>query len=143
MLGQDVRTYLCTVSGIISYFSPKATISGIFLTQAPTGSLMPYVVVEVSEGPRELITVSKTEETASVRVTVNCGPAQMYKGANIILEVRKALENYRGDMGGSKDIVCKCSAIRDWAGTGGCYRYAVTATIKHIETRNKPVGSVG
>jgi len=140
MIEHDVRTYLCTVSGIIAQFSPKATVSGIFLIQAPTGSTMPYMIVELSEGPREQIAAETTEETANIRITVDGGPTQMYKARNIAEAARKALENYRGTMGSSNDVVCTCSAVRGWAGTGGCFRNAFTAVIKHIEARNKPLG---
>ena len=140
MIEQDVRTYLCTVSGIASQFSPKATISGIFLIQAPTGSVMPYMIVENSEGPREQIAAETTEETANIRITVDGGPTQMYKARNIAEATRKALENYRGVMGNSKDVICTCSSVRGWAGTGGCYRFQFSATIKHIEAKNKPLG---
>lgn len=141
MIEQDVRSYLCTVSGIIAQFSPKATISGIFLIQAPTGSAMPYMIVELSEGPREQIAAETTEETANIRITVDGGPTQMYKARNIAEEARKALENYRGAMGSSGDVICTCSAVRGWAGTGGCHRFAFTAVIKHIEAKNKPFGA--
>jgi len=142
MIEQDVRNYLCTVSGVIAQFSPKATVSGIFLVQAPTGSLMPYMIVELSEGPRNIIAANLTEETANLRITVDCGPTQMYKGRNIADAAHKALENYRGTIGNSNDVVCTCSAIRGWAGTGGCTRYMFTAVIKHTMVRNKPVGSL-
>ena len=138
MIEQDVRTYLCTVSGIIAQFSPISTISGIYLVQAPTGSKMPYMVVENSEGPRNIIASDTTEETAYVRITVDSGPSQMYKGRNIAEEALKALENYRGDMGNAQDVTCECSSVRGWAGTGGTYRYSFTATIRHILTRNRP-----
>lgn len=143
MIEQDVRTYLCTVSGIVAQFSPKATISGIFLVQAPTGSSMPYMVVEFPEGPREQIAVKTIEETANIRITVDSGPTQMYKGRNIIEEARKALENYRGKLGSSTDVVCKCSAVRGWSGTGGAYRHMFNAVIKHTEVKTTPTGSMG
>lgn len=142
MIEQDVRTYLCTVSGLVSLFNPVATISGIFIVQAPTGALMPYLVVENSEGPRDIIAVAKTEETANLRVTVDCGPTQMYKGRNIAEAALKALENYRGIMGTATDVVCACSSIRGWAGSGGCFRYQLNVKIQHTMTRNKPVGSL-
>jgi len=140
MIEQDVRTYLCTVSGLVSLFSPVATISGIYEIQTPTGALMPYIVVENSEGPREIIAANTTEETANVRITVDCGPTQKYKGANLAEAALKAMENYRGTMGNAKDVTCKCSSIRGWAGTGGAFRRQFTAIIKHTEARNKPLG---
>jgi hypothetical protein len=138
MIAQDVRTYLCTVSGIVSLFSPVATISGIFVIQAPTGALMPYMVVENSEGPREIIALNTTEETANLRITVDCGPTQMYKGSNLIEAALRAMENYRGNMGNAKDVWCECSSIRGWAGTAGCYRYQFTARVLHTMAVNRP-----
>jgi hypothetical protein len=142
MIAQDVRNYLCTVSGIASLFSPVATISGIFVIQAPTGALMPYMVVENSEGPREIIAANTTEETANLRVTVDCGPTQMYKGSNLAEAALKALENYRGTIGTATDVWCSCSSIRGWAGSGGANRFQFNAKIEHTMTRNKPVGSL-
>jgi len=138
MIEQDVRTYLTTVSGLITAFSPIATISGIYVIQSPTGTKMPYMVVENSEGPREIIAANTTEETAVLRVTVDAGPTQLYKGANLAETAHKALENYRGTMGNAKDVVCTCSSIRGWAGTSGCHRYQFNVTIRHTMTRNVP-----
>jgi len=138
MIEDDVRTYLCTVSGIIAQFAPIATISGIYIIQAPTGAKMPYVVIENTEGPREIIAANTTEETNFVRITVDSGSLQLYKGRDIAKAILVALENYRGKMGESTDLVCTCSSIRGWAGSGGAYRRQLTATIKHTMIRNKP-----
>jgi hypothetical protein len=138
MIAQDVRNYLCTVSGIVSLFSPVATISGIFVIQAPTGALMPYMVVENSEGPREIIALNTTEETANLRVTVDCGPTQMYKGSNLAEAALRALENYRGNMGTAKDVWCTCSSIRGWAGSGGTTRYQFNVKVEHTMVANRP-----
>jgi hypothetical protein len=142
MIAQDVRNYLCTVSGLVSLFSPVATISGIFVIQAPTGALMPYMVVENSEGPREIIAANTTEETANLRITVDVGPTQMFKGSNLAEAALRALENYRGNMGNAKDIWCSCSSIRGWAGSGGATRYQFNAKVEHIMPVNKPAGSL-
>jgi hypothetical protein len=103
---------------------------------------MPYMVVENSEGPREIIAANTTEETANLRITVDCGPTQMYKGSNLIEAALRAMENYRGNMGNAKDVWCECSSIRGWSGTSGAFRFQFTAKIEHIMTRNKPVGSL-
>ena len=142
MIAQDVRNYLCTVSGLVSLFSPVATISGIYEIQAPTGALMPYMIVENSEGPREIIAANTTEEIANLRITVDCGPTQKYKGANIAEAALNALENYRGTIGNAKDVWCECSSIRGWAGSGGATRFQFNAKIEHTMARNKPVGSL-
>ena len=141
MIEQDVKNYLCTVSGFASAFGKTqsyVSVSGIFIIQAKTGTLMPYVIVENSEGTRVKAGAVKTDETDFVRITVDAGPAQLYKGRNIVQVAFDALENYRGIMGGAKDVICACSPIRGWAGTGGAYRYQFTANIRHLETKNDP-----
>jgi hypothetical protein len=130
-LEQNMRSYLLTCSGVISAFTPITVTSGIFIIQAPTGSRMPYMVVELSEGPRSEIGYRITEEVANVRITVDSGPTQLFKGRAIIEAALSYIENYRGAFGTCKDVYCKCSSIRGWSGTGGTYRYQFTAVVQH------------
>lgn len=141
MILEDLVTYLkgytalTTISGI-----PSATFSAakIFPIQAPTGTVMPYLIVEVAEGSRGQIAAQTTESNPMIRITVDGGPNQVVTSGKIMEKARKALENYRGLMGGTNDLFLTCSEIRGWAGMSGSFRFMMNVNGRYIESRSTP-----
>jgi hypothetical protein len=139
MILEDVVTYLkgyaalTTISGVAAFSAAK-----IFPIQAPTGTVMPYMIVEVSEGSREKMAAQSTVSHPMIRITVDGGPNQNVAAGKIIGMARKALENYRGLMGGTSDLFLTCSEIRGWAGMSGSYRYMMNVNGRYVETRSTP-----
>ena len=141
MILEDVVTYLkgysalTTISGI-----PTAVFSAakIFPIQAPTGTIMPYLIVEVAEGSREKMAAQSTEASPMIRVTVDGGPNQSVAAGRIIGMAQKALENFRGLMGGSSDVFLTCSEIRGWPGMSGSFRFQMNVSGRYVETRQVP-----
>jgi hypothetical protein len=139
MILEDMVTYLrgytalTTISGISTFSAAK-----IYPIQAPTGTVMPYLIVEVAEGSRGQIAAQSTESNPMIRITVDAGPNQSVAAGRIIEMARKALENFRGLMGGSNDAFFTCSEIRGWAGMSGSYRFQMNVNGRYVETRQVP-----
>ena len=137
MIEQDVYIYLkndATLNALLG-----AT-GNVFLMEAPTvgNVLMPWVIVEVTSGSRTKISQLKMEEIAYVRVSVDAGPAQAFKGRDAIERCKVLLENYRGLLSTAIDTSVSIGAIRGWAGFGGAYRYQFDATVRFTEDYNQP-----
>lgn len=141
MILEDMVTYLkgysalTTISGI-----PSSTFSAakIFPIQAPTGTVMPYLIVEVAEGSRSKMAAQATESSPMIRITVDAGPNQNVTAGKIMEKAQKALENFRGAMGGTNDLFLTCSEIRGWAGMSGSFRYQMNVSGRYVETRQVP-----
>ncbi len=139
MILEDVTTYLkgyaalTSISGISLFSANK-----IYPIQVPNGVPMPYLIVEVSEGSRERIAAQMTGGEAMIRITVDGGPNQNVMAGRIVETARRALENFRGLMGGTNDLFLTCSEIRGWAGMAGTYRYQFNVTGRYVETRQVP-----
>ena len=101
----------------------------IYYIQAPEGAVMPWIVVEVPSGIRRKLTYSKMQGRSWLRVTCDVGPNEINTGANAINEIVSLTENYRGNLGDTKDVHMSCSEPRSWPGTGGAYRYQVDIEI--------------
>lgn len=133
---------------VYAYFKQSTTLSGllggtekVFLVQVPQtydDSKMPWVIVEKTSGSRTKISQTLMEEVAYLRVSVDAGPAQMFAGFTLIDECKRLLENYRGEMNGATDVYSVTSAVRDWAGFGGSYRYQFDATVRYTEPFSQP-----
>jgi hypothetical protein len=136
---EDMVTYLrgyaalTTISGINDFSAAK-----IYPIQAPTGTVMPYLIVEVAEGSRSKMAAQSTEGSPMIRVTVDGGPNQSVACGRIMEKARKALENFRGAMGGSNDVFLTCSEIRGWAGMSGSFRFMMNVSGRYVETRQVP-----
>lgn len=116
-------------------------IGKIFVLQVPTTdstTKMPWLVIEPTGGTRTKISATKVEEVNNVRVSVDCGPAQMVLGRECSDLAKKAVENYRGNMGGASDIMVTCSAVSGWPGLNGCYRWQFTARCQWTEAYSEP-----
>lgn len=139
MILEDVVTYLrgyavlTTISGVNDFSAAK-----IFPIQAPTGTTMPYLIVEVAEGSRSKMAAQSTEGAPMIRVTVDAGPNQSVAAGKIMEKARKALENFRGAMGGSSDVFLTCSEIRGWAGMSGSFRFQMNVSGRYVEIRSTP-----
>jgi hypothetical protein len=134
MISWDIQNYLATCSGLTALLPA----SKIFTIQAPTDTELPYLVVELSEGPREKIGAQLTEGRPYCRVTVDGGPASIKAAGAIAEKARSYLENYRGAMGNSNDVMITCSEVRGWAGTGGAFRYQFSVNARYTEARSVP-----
>ncbi len=138
MIEQDVYTYLrsdTTLSGFLG--APN----NIFIIQVPTINEpeMPWVVVEVTSGSRTKISQTAMEELAYVRVSVDAGPNQAFRGRKAIERCKVLLENYRGRMATAVDTSVSIGAIRGWAGMAGANRYQFDAIIRFTEVLNQPI----
>lgn len=134
---------------VFVYYKESPTLSGImggtenvYLIQAPSTTIditkMPWVVIEKTSGSRTKVSQSKIEEVAYLRITVDAGPGQMFKGASVIKECGRLMENYRGALQTAVDVESTISAIRSWAGFSGTYRYQFDATVRYTEPYSRP-----
>jgi hypothetical protein len=141
MILEDMVTYLrgytalTTISGIPSTVFSAAK---IFPIQAPTGTVMPYLIVEVAEGSRGKMAAQSTESNPMIRIMVDAGPNQSVAAGNIMAMAQKALENFRGLMGNTSDVFLTCSEIRGWAGMSGSYRFMMNVNGRYVESRSTP-----
>lgn len=131
MVLKDMMIYLKNNSSIATAMNNK-----IYSSQAPFNVEMPFMIVEITAGTREDITFNKTESLTWFRITVDVGPTQETDGYDMIWTAHRALENYRGDLGDTKDVYITCSEPRGWAGIGGAYRYQFDAKVKFIQDKN-------
>lgn len=130
---------------LLTYLQSNATLttklgglSHICVVQAPAKITMPYLIIEPTGGTRENITAGKVEEINSVRIKVDVPADKMIAGKAIIELAHDLVENYRGDIIGLSDLHISCSAISDFPGLAGVYRYQFSASCRWIETRKKP-----
>lgn len=134
---------------VFVYFKESPTLSGImgstekvYLIQAPSEDVdiakMPWVIVEKTSGTRRKISQLKMEEIAYLRISVDAGPGQVFKGGTIVQECHRLLENYRGTIHNAVDVESTVGAIRSWAGFSGAYRYQFDATIRYTEPYSRP-----
>ena len=131
------------LTDLLIYLRNNTTVSTImngriFPLQAPSSVEMPFMIVEPTSGMRESIVFGTTGGTAWFRITVDVGPTDQVAGYNMIWTALRALENYRGDMGNTKDTVVTCGEPRGWAGIGGAYRYQFEVRIEYTEDRQTP-----
>jgi hypothetical protein len=133
MIELDLLSYLRAHTALTALVGDN-----IFLIQAPTDKKMPWLVLEISSGLRKRITNTYTEETAFARITVDVGPSQTVLGRQIIEAALRAVENYRGLLGASNDVIVSCGAVRSWAGYSEVNRFQFDATIRLIETTQYP-----
>lgn len=138
MIEQDVYTYFRSDATLSGYLGAP---SNIFIIQAPSVNEpeMPWVVVEVTSGSRTKISQTLMEELAYVRVSVDAGAHQAFRGRNAIERCKVLLENYRGRMATAIDTAVSIGAIRGWAGLGGAYRYQFDAIIRYTEVFIQPI----
>lgn len=123
MIEKDLMQYLQTKTPLLTLIGGAQK---IYSTQAPTGALMPWVVIEASGGPRTRISATKGEEHNNVRIGVDAGPSQWIVGRNAIELIKSYLENLRGDLYDASDLEITCNAISGYPGLNGAYRYNLT-----------------
>ena len=123
MILQDYYNYISVQPTVTAY------IPNIYDVQAPEDADLPWIIIAVSSGIRRKLTYGKMQGRSWLRVTCDVGPNDRVKGANAINEVVSLTENYRGDLGNTKDVHMSCSEPRSWPGTGGAYRYQVDIEI--------------
>jgi len=143
MLEYALTDYLYNDSVLKTYFT-----NPIYITQAPTSAVMPWLILMPSGGTRTRISRTKLEDINTVRVIADfpATESDMIKGRNAIERVKYLLENYRGNMGtetmdshNAYDVFISCSAIEDIPGSSGTYRYQFTAKVRSIEDVVSPV----
>lgn len=135
MIEQALLTYLQSDATLTT---KVGGLSHICVVQAPPKVTMPYLIIEPTGGTRENITAGKVEEINSVRIKVDVPADKMIAGKAIIELAHDLVENYRGDIIGLSDLHISCSAISDFPGLAGVYRYQFSASCRWIETRKKP-----
>jgi hypothetical protein len=143
VIEKELLTYLqkTTIPSCKALTTKLGGIGKIFVLQVPTTDTttkMPWLIIEPTGGTRTKISASKVEEVNNVRISVDCGPAQMVLGRESADLAKKAVENYRGTIGGATDIIVTCSAVSGWPGLNGCYRWQFTARCQWTETCSEP-----
>lgn len=133
MILKDVLIYLRNNTALATVMDNR-----IYSIQAPSSVKMPYLIIEPTSGMRESIVFNVTGGKAWFRITVDVGPTDEVNGYTMIWTALRALENYRGDMGDTKDVVVTCGEPRGWAGIGGAYRYQFEAYFEYTEDRQTP-----
>lgn len=131
MIEVDVMQYLrgLPVFGVLA--------ASIYAMQAPKDAKMPFMIVEIPGGSNPRAGQS-TEEKGIVRITVDCGIAQMGTGRTFIQNAWDALHEYRGLLGTSNDIYITSGVPRGWAGLNDTYRYMFESDYKFIKALNSP-----
>lgn len=133
MIQRDILIYLRTHPTVSAIMSNR-----IYSVQAPSSVQMPYMIIEPTSGMRESITFKTTGGRVWFRVTVDVGPTDEVKGHDMIWAALRALENYRGDMGSTKDVIATCGEPRGWAGIGGAFRYQFEVRLDYTEDIQTP-----
>jgi hypothetical protein len=105
------------------------SIKNIYDVQAPEDADLPWIIIAVSSGIRRKLTYGKMQGRSWLRVTCDVGPDLKSTGQTTIYQIVSLTENYRGDLGNTKDVHMSCSEPRSWPGTGGAYRYQVDIEI--------------
>lgn len=123
MIEKDIMQYLQTLTTLTAKLGG---LQHIYCIQAPVKDLMPWLIVEPAGGPRTRIGGATGEEKPSVRIGLDCGPADWIKGREAMEIILNALDGFRGDMGDSKDIEITCNAVTGYPGLNGAYRYNLT-----------------
>jgi len=145
MLEYALTNYLTSDTTLVSYFYSNKS---IYITQAPTKAVMPWLILLNIGGSRDQISKTRVEENSTVRIAVDFPATEvdMKKGRLAIERAKYLLEHYRGDMGSSTidshnayDVYIICSAVEDVGGISGTYRYQFTARIRSIEGVISPV----
>jgi hypothetical protein len=135
LIEQSIMQYLLSIPEIATMTGGK-----IFYRRAPSKATMPWVIITNAGGLRERLTQGGqtspgwTEPFDTLMIYVES--QEQFRGRDIAERVRKALENYRGDMGDTKDITIKTQTIRDLDGWQGSFRYLLMFHIKYIEVTN-------
>jgi len=130
MIEKDILQYL---QGISALTTKLGGVNKVVAIQAPSGLAMPWLIIEPSGGTRKRISANKLQEFNSVRVSVDCGAAQLAQGRAAMELARDALENLRGTLGDSKDIYIECGAISGYAGLYGAHRFSLTCDCKFTD----------
>lgn len=143
MIEKELLIYLqtTTIPRCAALITKIGGIGKIFVVQVPTTdstTKMPWLVIEPTSGPREKISPTKIEEVNSVRISIDCGPAQMVLGRECAELAKAAIENFRGKLGNADDINITCSAVSGWPGLNGCYRWQFVARCQWVETYSEP-----
>lgn len=127
MIEKDILQYYQTITQITDIIPANK----IYVTQAPTKAVMPWLIIEPTGGKRVRISAYKGEATNLVRICVDAGPTNWIASRNAIENARIALENMRGTLGDATDIVITTGEISTYMGLNGSYRYSFPATCKY------------
>ncbi len=143
MIERDFLHYYQADATLVSLLGGRERIQ---VVQAPSTLQMPFLLIAPSGGTRYNITPSFTEETNSVRITLDTDQMQFLKGRQAIERALAITENFRGFMDNptafpdcAQDISIYCSPIRAWEGyKAGVFRFQFDATVRFLEPRRYP-----
>ena len=130
MMEGDILNYLQTYPALIVLLPA----SKIFLGQAPSTAIMPWLVLEIFSGTRTRISKTKLEQRNTIRVTVDCGIANKVAGRNIIEQALQALDFYRGSIYSVKDIYTESGSVGLTVGLNSIHKYNFTSSMRFVET---------
>lgn len=138
MLEKDMLQYLQAQTALTTKLGG---VEKIVIAQTPVGSTisLPWLIINVSAGPRKQISPSKVETNAQVRITIECGANQTVKGREAAELALRAVDHIRGTFGDALDCYITCSGIRSDIGVISVTRYQFDANIRYIEAYTKPV----
>lgn len=130
MIERSIYEYLRNDSQLNSIVQGR-----IYLIQVPSQNnpVLPWVVIENIGGIREKISQNKIEEKVNLRITVDADNTQLVLGRSIIERAHVLLENYRGMLYNSNDVIIQCSSVSGASGIGGIYRYVFSCIVKSLD----------
>ena len=129
MIDGDLLNYLQTYPSLIALLPA----SKIFLGQAPSTAVMPWLVLEIFPGTRTKVAATKLEQRNTIRVTVDCGIDKKVAGRNIIEQALQALDFYRGSIYSVNDAYVECGSIGLTMALNNVYKYSFSASMRFME----------
>jgi hypothetical protein len=132
-LESDLINYLWSDSALTTALGGKK----VFFNRVPGETKMPWVEAQIIwVGFDKRLTQKWSEITDEVVFTVDDN--LIARGRTTAGILRDLLNNYRGNMGNTKDAFITCSTIRAFEGFGGSYRYVFNAGIRYKEETKFP-----
>ena len=111
----------------------------VYITQAPVDAKMPWLVILPTPTEINRISKSKMEEKDFIRIIVDYPASDTNGAGRFVAERAKVLvENYRGDMGDTKDLFVSCGGVSSFPGMNGSYRYQFDVNTRCITDRLTP-----
>ena len=107
--------------------------SNIYLGQIPDNVKMPYLLLEIFNGVRTPMGARRREITNPFKVSVYVDSANKVKGKIIIEKALSILENLRGAVASTDDVVVTCNSIGTVFTIGETLAYSFTGRIRYID----------
>jgi hypothetical protein len=134
MIESDIIARLNANTGIAT-----ALKSQIYYSKAPAEVKMPFAVLENAGGSRRRITLGNGQSEAFDTIQISVYHADKISAKNIATLIMNDLENFRGNLATSFDVILNADTPRDLQTFQGAARQLLTFHIKYRYNTNIPV----